>query len=262
MAKSDTINEEEEVKDEIIEKIPVDETPTPPTAETPEEPKEELDVDKLKEEIREDVAKELSKTQANKIYKALTGEDEPAPEQEKDRYQEFATKFYQENGRNPYWHELIPEVVKATKEEMAYEQAEQAKQTEEQRKAIEEDNKKRVDEFNRFTDEQLDDLYTANKLPQIVDKDDPEDYGVKARQALFKTMMEVNQKRTAEGKAPIYSIKEIYYEHYQVPSRQPAGYDAPVSVGRGGTPPTNSQEIDYFRDIRNARSFEDILRNG
>ena len=125
-------------------------------------------------------------------------------------------------------------------------QEEYTKQQAEQKKIAEETNKKQIDDFNKFVDEQLNDLYASGKLPKDED----------SRKALFQAMLDVNVARSKAGKAPIYSIKEIFYEHYKAPNAQPAGADAPVSPSRSGAG-TDMKELDY-NDIHK-RSFFDIL---
>jgi len=58
-------------------------------------------------------------------------------------------------------------------------------------------------------------------------------------------MTDVNEKRAKEGKPVIYSIKEIFYEHYKKPTREVPGADAPVFGKSGHTSPDKSGEIDY-----------------
>jgi hypothetical protein len=75
------------------------------------------------------------------------------------------------------------------------------------------------------------------------------------RKELFKTMLDVNTERQKEGKAPIYSIKEVFYEHYKK-DKQPAGADAPISMGKGVNPP-EEKDINYAEVHK--KSFADIL---
>jgi hypothetical protein len=70
-------------------------------------------------------------------------------------------------------------------------------------------------------------------------------------------MLETNQKRVAEGKDPITSVARIFYGgYYQKPNAQPAGEEAPISMGRG-TPSSNEGEetLDYIKDVRRPWSY-------
>ena len=88
-------------------------------------------------------------------------------------------------------------------------------------------------------------------MPKIEDPKNEDDIGIRARKSLFSKMIEVNEQRTKDGKEPIYSLKEIYYEH---PINEEPGKSAPVSVGRGSVP-TEGEEFEYV----GKKSFLDIL---
>jgi len=236
--------EEPEIKeDEVVEEEPKEEIA--------EEPK--IDPDALKKEIKEEVSKET----ADKITQALTGKEE-ATKAEKDKYQEYADKFMAEKGRNPTWFEFVPFLKEEVKEELKADQERVIKEQQESKAAVDEQNAQRTAAFNKHIDAQLEDLYKANKLPKIVNKDDKNDVGVQARQALFKSMLEVNQDRTQKGLEPIYSLKEIFYEHYKAPNTQPAGADAPISAGGGSTNVESPEDYSY-NEISN-KSFLDFFK--
>lgn len=213
--------------------------------------KPDINIDEIKEEVKKTVSKEM----ADRITEALGGEK--ATKAEKDKYQAIAEEFYEKNGRNPTWHELIPFIVEEAKTSLKQEQEMKAKEEEDRQKQMKEYQKQQTDKFNKDIDDQLNDLYASNKLPQIKDPNDPNDLGVVARRALFQKMMEVNQGRVKDGKSPIYSLKEIFYEHYTPPNRQPAGADAPISIGRGGSAPKSEGDYSYG-EIHGAKSFIDM----
>jgi hypothetical protein len=74
-------------------------------------------------------------------------------------------------------------------------------------------------------------------------------------------MLDVNLERQKAGKPYVYSIKEIYYEHYKAPtpeSQDVAGADAPVSPSH--TPVGEEpKEMDYVKDIQPGRNFTNWL---
>lgn len=195
-----------------------------------EEKEVEFDPVKFKEEIVNEI---VSKTTQSK-------------EEAKDEYKEFEKSIWDKEGRTPTYQEALAfvkdQAIKSIKEEQIKEQ--QAK--EEQERQAKEQESAQVNSFNKYVDEQLADLESSGKLPKTED----------ARKALFQAMLEVNTKRAQEGKPLIYSIKEIFYEHYKAPNTQPAGADAPVVIGRGaGEQP--QKEISP-NDYRN-KSWFDIL---
>lgn len=243
----------EEVKDNKV--VAPEEEAKKEKVEEPAKPVEkEIEIDP--EAMKKDIADKVSKETIEKITKALTGE-EKTTEAQKDKYQEWAEKFYAEKGRNPTWFELIPFIKDELKADMKNEEEMTRKQREEYRARVEADNNKRTEAFNKYVDQQLEDLYKNNKLPRIVNKDDDRDPGVVARKALFQTMLEVNQERVKNNLDPIYSVKEIYYEYYKAPNRQPAGADAPISIGRGNAQVDSGEDYSYA-DIRK-KSFLDIF---
>lgn len=222
---------EEPVEEEVKEEKP----------QVKEEKKPEIDPELIKKEITEKVTKET----ADKITKALTGEDTATKEQ-KDRYQQAAEDFFAKHGRNPTWHELIPIMVEDAVKVIEERQIKKQQDEEAKKKDLEARETAQKEAFNKHIDSQLTDLKSKGKIKNEQDQ-----------RALFQKMMEVNEERVKKGQDPIYSLKEIYYEHYE-PTRQPAGWNAPVSVGRGA--PANSSDEEYsYSDIRGKKSFLDIL---
>lgn len=251
----------EEVKDGKVVEQPEEEIEKEEDKEPDKEEEiveEKIDTEQLKAELKEEVTKEVSENTVNKITKALTGNEDTTSEQ-KDKYLAYSEKFLKEKGRNPTWFELVPFIRDEVKSELKAEQEEIVKKQEEEKKLTEETQKQRMEALNKYIDEQLDDLYKNKRLPEIKDKDNKDDEGIVARKALFQTMLEVNQERVKQKKEPIYSIKEIYYEHYKKPSKDVAGGDAPVSPGRGSASTTESPEDYSYQDIHKTKSFTDFF---
>lgn len=213
------------------------------------EDKEEQKVEKETEIDEDQLTDKISKRVADTLVKQLTGTaDKPADSED----QELVSPWKKE-GRNPVDYDEITEwAVKkieilserrqeAERKAKEEQEALTAQQQEELKKYQEEQNKA----FNQVIDDELDELYTNNKLPRIKDKDDPKDIGVIARRALFQTMLDVNEKRRAEGKQPIMSVSRIFHTYYKQPSLQPAGADAPISMGQGSAEATDPDEYSY-----------------
>ena len=240
----------EEVKNnEVVEEVSLIEKKAEEMKAAPKEevkemaPEPKIDPSAIARETAEKTAKEM----ADKISKALTGKEE-ATKAEKSKYEAAAEEFENKNGRPPAWHELVPFMVDDALEKIEQRQAEKAAKENERLGQINKYNEDRSKAFNAQIDTELNDLMSSNRLPKTED----------ARKALFQTMLEVNTARQSEGKTPIYSLKEIFYEHYKAPNAQPAGADAPVSAGRGGT--VTPGEDDYsYADIAGKKSFMDIL---
>jgi hypothetical protein len=222
---------------------------TPASKESAKEEGVDFDPEKFKEETAKKTAEEVG----NRIAEALKGK---APE--KDEYAEFEKSVWEKEGRTPTYKEALDFVATNVSNRIRSEQEEAAKKAKDEEEKRTEAQQGRVAAFNRYIDDQLEDLVSQGKLHGIINKEDNRDLGVQERKALFKIMQEVNQRRTTEGKEPIYSIKEIFYEHYKPVNQQPPGANAPVSMGGQSYSGKEEKEIDYNRDIRN-KSFVDIV---
>lgn len=209
----------------------------------------EFDPKKFKEEVVTEVSDKVSQATADKIAKTLTGKEE-ATQEERDKYEVYAEKFMAEKGRQPTWFEVAAFIKEEVKAEQKMEAEEKKKKEEEEKKQFEAVEKERTAAFNKYLDEQLEDLYKTGKL----DKNNPEQ-----RKALFQAMLTVNQDRVKQGLQPIYSIKEIFYEHYTPLNAQPAGDDAPVSAGMRSSGHASEDKENYsYSDIKK-KSFMDIM---
>ena len=205
----------------------------------PEAPEPEIDVSAIEAEVTKKVSE--------KIIQSLTGGSEADVTKATGEQSPWAKE-----GRNPRDYD---EIAEWTTQLALKKQEEAAAKQEEAAKAKEEDNKKvqeeRAKAFNKYWDDQLNELAEGGKLPPIEDAKDENDIGVRARKQLFTKMIEVNEERTKAGKEPIYSLKEIFYEH---PINEEPGMFAPVSIGRGSVP-AEGDEYEYV----GKKSFFDII---
>lgn len=222
------------------------------------EEKEEVDVEKIKLQTKAETTKEIT----DRIVSSLKGKD--APEEEISETKKLVRDFMakqQAQGKQPSWEdafEFLAEnatalAIKRIEEKKISEQQKQQevqKQTEEQKKAY-------LDNFKKGLDEEFAELYEKGKLPKIIDPKDKEDYGRKVQDKLLETMMNVNKERVSKGLSPITSLTRIFNTYFEAPRKEVAGYDAPVSAGRGGQGVEKTDEIDY-REIHGSR-FEDLV---
>jgi len=248
-----------EKKEEIIEEV----------IETPKEEEKtvEIDEDEFGKKIGESVVKATQEAETKKREEA---EAKAKQEADEARMKDERVPIYVREGRNPKdYGEINEEAIRIAKLEFSSEfdkresdriakqnEQEEAKKTEAQKK------EEAQNQYNRYIDDQLDDLVKSNKLPPIKDKDNEKDLGIMERRNLFKTMMDVNMKISEENKnlpddqkkPLINSLKEIYYEHYKPMSTQPAGVDAPIAGKTSVIPPSNDEEIDY-KEIHKTKDF-------
>lgn len=253
------INYTEDLKDKSMEQIAAE----PEKVEEPvEEVKEEAPVESETEEIEFDpqALKEEAVVEAEKrLLDKLKGSDAKETKENVDEYQQWAEGFSQSHGgKAPEWKDAF-----SWMEERAITRLEdrQAKKAQEQLTQQEEASKAeatQMDTVNKYVDEQLNDLYTSGKFPRIQNAEDPNDVGTINRKALFEQTMKINKERLDKG-LPSKTIKEVFYEDFKAPNQQPAGANAPISAGRGSAVQGDSEEIDYIKDVRGARSFMDIL---
>ncbi len=225
--------------------------------EVKEEPKEEVKDDTTEEIEFDPVA--FKKEVAEETRKELLESLQPTQKEDKDAYVDYQEKFFKDNNRQPTWFEVAKFMEEQAVQKLEAKQADKIKEQEElttkQKQQLEEQTK----QTNDYVDETLNELYENEKLPQIKNKEDKDDYGLRVKNALMNTIVEVNTQRIAENKRP-KTIKEIFYEDFDMPRSQVAGADAPVNMGRGGYTPDESQELDYTRDIAGARnSFRNII---
>jgi hypothetical protein len=216
-----------------------------PVEEKKVEPVEDKEIDfdpnEFEAKMEEKVSK-ISEETVKKIMEASTGKEEPEKEVDK----ELISPWAKENRTPKDYEEVADWALEKKKILDTREKIEFDKQQEEIKKQSEEQEKIRLDGFNKFIDSQLNELLEAGKLEKT-----PE-----ARKALFQTMYDVNKERIANKQEPIYSLKEIFYEHYKAPTEQPAGADAPISAGKMGGG-TETKDLDY-KEVHN-KSIFDIL---
>ena len=228
---------------EVTPEAPAETTTETPTVkvEPKEEPQEpEVDISAIEAEVTKKVSERIIKTLtggSEEEIKGALGEQSP----------------WAKEGRNPKDYDEIAQW--ATELALKKQEAVKAQETEDAKEKEKEAAKlqtERAEAFNKYWDTQLNELYEGGKLPKIKNAEDENDLGVKARKALFSKMIEVNEQRTKEGKEPIYSLKEIYYEH---PINEEPGMEAPVSAGRGAVP----AEGEGYEYVGN-KSFLDIIK--
>lgn len=267
MAKKKSESPEVELKPEetlhsiLEENHEAENTPEPVEEEKPETPKEEpqepekieppvIDTEKIKEELRAEVSKEVTE----KMVTAIQGEKE-----KKDEYDTFKEDFEQKNGRAPQWKEVAGFLKQQAISEIRAEQEAERKAQEDQQAQIKSSNEDNAKKWNSYWDSQLEELTTTHKIPKVEDPKDKEDKGVKARQELFAAMVELNTERAAAGKPSITDLMNMnVFEKYQANHKQPAGFNAPVAgkVRSGG----NQVEATAYTAADRKKSLGQILR--
>jgi len=245
----------EEVKDGNV--IPKSNPVEDKAEEIKEEPKEE---EKEEEFDLETFKKEVISGASEEVKKYLEGKDQEETKENVTDYAKYAKTVWDKEGRNPTYEEALDFVTTKAAEKIKADQVaeqEAKKNLEDQQKKRQETlEKEQNDAFNALVDEELEELYAKERLPKIVDANNPKDEGVIAKKALFQQMLDVNQERAKQKKPLIYSVNRIFHEYYKPPVDQPAGADAPVSAG--GSPNSDKTEGFSYDSVKKS-SFLDIL---
>ena len=238
----------EEKKDEVWEEVKEE-----PKEETPESHE---DVEALKLEIaalKDEVSTQSEKMTKDMVSKLATTFGITKEEEVKDQTP------WDKEGRQPTWTEALEYMGEKThakiKAEMEAEDQKEQQEAEKQTKTQEDFNKN----INTYWDKQIDELVKAGRIPAVQDEKNEKDEGKLFRVELFKTMMDVNQKRQEQGLDAISNLKEIFYEHFKAPNQQPAGYDAPIAGAVRTNASASVEKIPYGQF--HGQSIEDIVGN-
>lgn len=196
-------------------------------AETPEV---EIDIDeereKTKKEALDAVNKEVIeplKQEIGELKKAL------APEQ-RDEYVEYVEKYKEAHGDVPEWRIL----AQFTKDLAVKEVEDRQKAQQEEAQKVQQDSHKAQEDQAaqnwKVWQGQLEEMEKSNMLPKMENPQEG-DPGFDARLQLFAKMQESWKSAT-----PMMNLYEVHAKHYTPSSgKQPAGADAPVSLGNGST---------------------------
>ncbi len=238
----------------------------PKEVETPEEKPEAVETPPAPLVDIEEVTKRAAQEAAEKVVEEqerVRKDAEERAQEKKSAAQEYLEES-QKNGKEPTWEEAMAfleeraskRAIEALKQEQeAKERAIQEQTAEQERIRAEEDKK-----LSAYIDDEMEELYKANKLTRIKDPTNPSDQGVIERQELFKRWQEVNAERRAAGQSEIISAVRIHDFYYKKPSNQPAGSDAPISQGSNASQrPTETPEYSYA-DLKKPWSFFGVKR--
>lgn len=238
-------------------KEPVVEETTAESPKEPEKPESHEDVEALKKEIadlKDEVGKQSEKMTEEMVSKLATTFGITKEEEKKDQTP------WDKEGRQPTWTEALEYMAEKTHGRIKSELEAEEKQEQEKVAKQQETQQNFNNQLNSYWDTQLKELTDTGRIPAVTNATDDKDEGRVARVALFKTMMEVNQERTKKGLDPITNIKEIFYEHYKVPSDQPAGENAPIAGVTRAVTGSSADKIPYGQF--HSQNIEDIVKSG
>lgn len=262
-----------EVPDESQPENPASEEKQEEQTETPIEEKKEDEAPQLPQTQPAINTEELSKNIVSQVVEALAGDTKTGQEKQDIKNDIWANAPWVKENRTPSYTEALDYTIKAAQPKLVEETAAKVKEmldkeVEEEEKTLqeqEEQQKKQQEEtqkqWNTYWDAQLADLESKNLIPKIVNKNDPNDPGVKTRVALFTKMREAAEENGKNNKPVSLNLKEIYYEHYkpeQDNKRDPKL--VPVAGARKGMSPQEEEEFSY-EEIHNAQGFTPFLKS-
>lgn len=217
--------------------------PTPPA-----EQKSTLDEEKLVEKI------------TTKLLETLSPKEEVKQKTLDDRVAELQEKA-QKEGRELTYKDALSAIKDELSETLPKTLTEQiTKQVMENlNKEVDEETKKQQDtriaeqkqeEANKTSlygewDRQVGVLQSEMGLPKIINKDDPEDPGVKAQENLFKALnIRADKQKQANQKVSLNLIEAFHSPEYKQLTEQP-GASAPVNGAKRSVGPTGGQRMSY-----------------
>lgn len=235
------------------------------TFKDPEKDPEKAVIEEVKEpevdleENNRKIAEEASKKTRDEIADLIKGDTKEETKTNKDEYREWADEHVKKTGKQPDYTDAFEFLEDRAFKRLEEKQQATVKANEEARTKQVEQEKTWTNELSALIDESFDELYSANKITKIKNPDDPNDPGVQEKVALVKTMYDVNVKRAAEGKRPIYDMARIHSIYYKPVNRQPAGANAMITNARSGSGPADDGEVNYIRDIK-GKSWRSFFR--
>lgn len=257
---SDIIGEQIEIQgDELVVADKENDVEKKAKEEEKEYKKEELP--KKEEEKKEETkapdfdAEKLAETITDKVISRLPKNEQA--QAKKDVKEELAA--WVEEKRNPSYEEAlefmmnksVEKVLSVIDEREAKRSAEQKEKEEvvkKQEEAEQMTQKDYQERFDKWFDERENKLIASGKMPPKTEEN------AEIWKDFHKTMVEINQELVKKGEAHESDPVVIFHEYYQKPeNKQPAGANAPVSVGSGGgVMPQNEQSYSY-KDIQRMR---------
>jgi len=135
------------------------------------------------------------------------------------------------------------------------------KREEEEIARIQEENEKEAKEqakkWNDYWDSELSEMEASGDFPKVNDPNNPNDPGKQARVRLFAKMREVGLQRQKEGKAPITSAELIFRKYRDEILAEPAGANAPISMGKQGVS-SEDEDPGYSYEEIHGSSFDQL----
>lgn len=257
-------------KEPAIDAKPTDPVaPSEPTkpAETVKEPeKPVIDEAKLTETLTENITKKLidqfapetaTKEDKKDWQVKLKEMQEQATKEGRELTYEEAIKFVKEESQAELREELKTELKTTLKKEIMDDLNKEVAVEEEKVKQQKEARNKYNQQLYGEWDRQIG-ILQQQGFPKVIDKNDPNDPGMRAQKTLFEALNAINKEQQAKGQPVSLSLVEAFmHPIYKQLTTQP-GKDAPVNGTRKSVAPNEKQGMNYMKDIHNAE-LRDII---
>lgn len=224
-------------------------------------PPEEVDIDKFKEETKKEVEDKITtevitplqeqiaklaeagkdKQEKSEIAKGLEALEAKAKAENRDLTYAEALEFVTT-------HATETALNKIKEEQKAEKEAQEAKEAEEKKAKTEQE------EANfKYWQGQLQEMEDKGLLPKM-EKPQAGDKGFDARLKLYGFMQ-----GTWKGDAPLTNLYEVYTKFYKEENKQPAGGDAPVSMGQQAAGGKDDEQLKYSEVHKGGQDLETFL---
>lgn len=216
-------------------------------------PEVEVDLDAEREKTKKEVTDSVTKDVVEPLKQEIQDLKKTLNPVEKDDYDKFVDDYTEKNGKAPEWKQVATFL-----EDRAIARIDaRQKEADEKKKQEEEATKKTQEETSnanfKIWQGQLEELESKGLLPKMV-KPEVGDKGFDARVKLYGHMQ-----NTWNTTTPLSNMWEVHAKYYTQPETQPAGADAPVSIGTGTVSQDNPSSYKYS-DIHNGgRDLEGFL---
>lgn len=225
-------------------------------------PPEEVDLDKFKEETQKEVEEKITSEVITPLQEQIAklaeaGKDKVEKTELAKGLEALEAKAKAENRELTYTEALEFVTTHATetaiKKIEEKQQAEKDAQDTKDKEAKEAQTKQEEANF-KYWQGQLQDMETSGMLPKMTEPK-AGDKGFDARLKLYGFMQS-----TWKGEAPLTNLYEVYTKFYKSEeNKQPAGGDAPVSMGSQPAGGEEKEQLKYSEIHRGGQDLESFL---
>ena len=228
------------------------------TEEEAKVPEVEVDLDEEREKTKKETIETVQKEIVEPLKKEIIDLKKVMEPEEKDDYDKFVEKYTAENGKAPEWKQVATFLEERAVNRIKAEQQAEKEKAETEKTNQEKTKQELVEQNVKIWNNQLDEMEKAGMIPKM-EKNEKGDEGFDARIKLYGDM----QSTFGEGKTPVTNMYEVYSKFYKQgrpQGAQPAGADAPISMGTNAEP-EDEQDFKYDEIHQGARNLESFIAN-